>query len=340
MHIHLSATVGEKLGKIWLSYGITSIREPGSDPYDALETKESWSSGICPGPRLFFTGGLLDGSRIPYGLAISVKNPNQVKMELERAKKLDYSLLKTYVRLPDSIQKILTAGAHKLGIPISSHELYPSAKYNVDALEHIAGTSRDGYSMILDANFRSYDDVIKLIGKSGMYNTPTIGMRTGYLRMASKYDELFNDDRMRRFVEPRFLNSLVHEKLLMDSLRDFKEDENYYALLSTVKSIFLLGGRITTGTDAPFAPFGSSLQAELWILVEAGLTPFQSLQAATIRSAEEVGVDKDLGSIEVGKLADMVIVNGDPLKRIQDAMKVTKVIKDGQIYSINDLLSK
>src|SRR6185437_11559931 len=195
-----------------------------------------------------------------------------------------------------------------------------------------------GYSMILDANFRSYDDVIKLIGKSGMYNTPTIGMRTGYFRMASKYDELFNDDRMRRFVEPRFLNSLIQEKLLMDSSKDLKEDENYYALLSTVKSIFLLGGRITTGTDAPFAPFGSSLQAELWILVEAGLTPFQSLQAATIKSAEEVGVDKDLGSIEPGKLADMIIVDGDPLKRIQDAMKVKTVIKDGNIYKINDLL--
>ena len=338
MHTHLSATVGEKLGKIWLSYGITSIREPGTDPYDAMETKESWSSGISPGPRVFFTGGLLDGSRVPYGLAISIGNANQVKMELERAKKLDYSLLKTYVRLPDSIQKILTEGSHKLGIPISSHELYPSAKYNVDALEHIAGTSRDGYSMILDANFRSYDDVIKLIGKSGMYNTPTIGMRTGYFRMASKYDELFNDDRMRRFVEPRFLNSLIQEKLLMDSSKDLKEDENYYALLSTVKSIFLLGGRITTGTDAPFAPFGSSLQAELWILVEAGLTPFQSLQAATIKSAEEVGVDKDLGSIEPGKLADMIIVDGDPLKRIQDAMKVKTVIKDGNIYKINDLL--
>ncbi len=338
MHSHQSSNVGEKLGKIWLSYGITSVREPGSDPYDALERKEAWESGVRPGPRLFFTGGLTDGTRIAYGLANSVTEKNHIRMELDRAKRLNYDLMKTYVRMPDSIQKILTAGAHELGIPLSSHELYPATKYNVDAIEHLSGTSRRGYSLLLDANFRSYSDVVQLIVKSGINVTPTACLRTGYPRLAKKYDELLNDDRNRKFLTPEFLQGLRVQADQYDSLRTPRADENYKALLKTLKRISDGGGRITAGTDAPFAPFGSSLHSEIWVYAEAGISPFKALQTATIRAAEAVGVAKDLGSIEKNKLADLIIVDGDPLKRVQDAMKVNQVIKNGKVYSIRDWL--
>ncbi len=338
MHTHQSSNVGEKLGKIWLSYGITSVREPGADPYDALERKEAWESGVRPGPRLFFTGGLTDGTRIAYGLENSVTDARHIRMELERAKKLGYSLIKTYVRMPDSIQKVLTEGAHKIGIPTSSHELYPATKYNVDAIEHLSGTSRRGYSMLLDANFRSYQDVVQLVAKSGINITPTACLRTGYFRLAKQYDELLNDDRNRKFLTPEFLQNLYVQTNRFDSLRTPKADANYKALLKTIKAISDAGGSITAGTDAPFAPFGSSLHSELWVYVDAGLTPFQALQSATIQAAKVVGVDKDLGSIEAGKLADLIIVDGDPLKRIQDAMKVRTAIKNGKLHTIENLL--
>jgi imidazolonepropionase-like amidohydrolase len=338
MHTHQSSNVGEKLGKVWLSYGITSVREPGSDPYDALERKEAWESGVRPGPRLFFTGGLTDGTRVAYGLANSVTEPEHIQMELERAKKLNYDLIKTYVRMPDSIQKVLTEGAHSIGIPLSSHELYPATKYNVDAIEHLSGTSRRGYSLLLDANFRSYDDVIQLIAQSKINITPTACLRTGFFRVAAVHDELLNDRRNDKFLTPEFIQSLKDQTQQYDSLRTDRSDENYQALLKTLKAIVDAGGRITAGTDAPFAPFGSSLHSELWVFVDAGLTPFQALQAATIHAAEAVGVDKDLGTIEPGKLADLVIVDGDPLNRIQDAMKVETTIKNGKMFSISNWL--
>jgi len=336
MHTHLSCSDGEKLGKIWLSYGITSVREPGADPYEANERKEAWSGGFRPGPRDFFTGGLNAGNRVYYGYANSVTDTNHLRMELERAKKLNYSLIKTYVRLPNSFQKKFAEGAHSLGIPITSHELFPAVMYNVDDLEHIAGTSRRGYSLILDANFRSYEDVVKLISLSGMNVTPTLSLRSGFSRMASQYDELLNDDRMRKFLSGEELKELTDETLREESSRTLRSDENFKALLQTVKNIFDLGGRITSGTDAPFATYGASLHTELWILVQAGLTPFHALQTATINAAQNVGVGKDLGSIEPGKLADIIIVDGDPLNRIQDAMKVKEVVKDGVIYHVNE----
>jgi len=336
MHTHLSSSDGEKLGKIWLSYGITSVRETGADPYEANARSESWSGGFRPGPRDFFTGGLNAGNRVYYGFANSVTDTNHLKMELERAKKLNYSLIKAYVRLPNSFQKRFAEGAHDLGIPITSHELYPAVMYNVNDLEHIAGTSRRGYSLILDANFRSYEDVVQLIARSGMNVTPTVNLRSGFYRMAAQYDELLNDARMRKFLTHEHLEVLINRVLKQDSSRTSRSDANFNALLKTVKDISDLGGKITSGTDAPFAPYAASLHTELWLLVQAGLTPFQALQTATIRAAENVGVGKDLGSIEPGKVADLVIVDGDPLHRIQDAMKVEKVIKDGIIYNVGE----
>jgi imidazolonepropionase-like amidohydrolase len=337
MHTHQSSASGEKLGKIWLSYGITSVREPGADPYEALERKEAWASGVRPGPRQFFTGGLMDGNRIAYGLALSVTDREHVKREVERARVLGYDLIKTYVRMPDSIQALLVEGAHSLGIPVSSHELYPAVSYDVDAIEHLSGTSRRGYSMLLDASFRSYDDVIKLVSLSGVNITPTLCLRTGFYRMMNNYGELINDARIRKFTTPEALLGQLQQAARYDSAKTLRSDENYKALLKTIKAIAGVG-RVTAGTDAPFALMGASLHTELWILVDAGLAPWRALKAGSLDAAKAVGVDKDLGSIEEGKLADLVIVDGNPLERIQDAMKVKKVVKNGIVYDIDQWL--
>ncbi|MGB3586852.1 MAG: DPP IV N-terminal domain-containing protein, partial [Tunicatimonas sp.] len=193
MHTHQHASVGERLGRIWLSYGITSVREPGADPYDALERKEAWASGVRPGPREFFTGGLTDGSRIYYGLANSVIHGPHMELELERAERLGYDMIKTYVRMPDSLQKRITEAAHEMGIPVSSHEIYPSTKYNVDAVEHIRGTSRRGYSMKQSELKKTYDDVVQLLVKSQMNITPTVGLQGGFYILADKHPEIYQN---------------------------------------------------------------------------------------------------------------------------------------------------
>jgi imidazolonepropionase-like amidohydrolase len=107
------------------------------------------------------------------------------------------------------------------------------------------------------------------------------------------------------------------------------------SILSALKA----GGvRVTPGTDSPALPFGFSLHLELQLLVHAGFTPFEALRSATLWSAEGVGAGRDLGSIEQGKLADMVIVEGDPLHKIEDAWNVAITIKNGRAYSLKDLL--
>lgn len=340
MHSHQNSMAGERLGRIWLAYGITSVREPGADPYDALERSESWESGTRPGPRLFFTGPLTDGSRVYYSLANSVTDPEHLNLELERIEALDYDLVKTYVRMPDSIQEEIVRAAHRLGIPVSSHELFPALTYGVDAVEHLRGTSRRGYSLKLTARNRSYEDVILSLAHAGMSVTPTVVMHGGYLMMANRHPELLDDLRKRALFN-RDVVELFAERAAearYDSDFGMEGETEPGGIQEAIRAVVEAGGTVTAGTDSPFVPFGSSLHAELWLYVDGGLTPYQALQSATIRAAEAVGVADRLGSVEAGKLADLIVVRGDPLRDIRDAMNLEMVVRDGRPTELDELL--
>lgn len=340
MHTHQSEMAGEKLGRLWLSYGITSLRETGADPYDALERKEAWNTGALTGPRQFFTGYLTDGSRIYYGLANSIGSGAQLEMELGRAVRLDYDLIKTYVRMPDLLQERVTNFVHTYGIPVSSHEIYPATHYGVDAVEHIGGTSRRGYSPKITVTNNSYQDVMAIVTKSGMNITPTASLQGGFYTMASKNpDAYYNNPQFKAFFSEDFIDNIKKSagtvtKMFPGYLTNFGR------IQSSVKKLLASGAHVTAGTDSPFIPYGISLHSELQCWVDGGISPFEALRSATLWSAEAVGVQKDLGSVEPGKLADLVIVNGDPLKTIQDAWNVEKVLKNGLVYSIEELLKR
>ncbi len=331
-HTHLHSVTGEKLGRIFLSNGITSVREAGADPYDALERKESWASDASHGPRLFSTG-FFDGGRVYYGLSNPIVSEKHMLLELERAGKLGFDLIKTYVRLDDSFQKEIIEAAHKAGIPASSHEIYPAARYNIDAVEHFRGTSRRGYSPKQSALNRIYDDVIRIYVKSGIVVTPTIVMHEGFLKMTKEDPALLENKQLNAFYSENYIRSWANRKAPDDYGPNFHEFQK--AVCAVVNS----GGNITAGTDSPFVPYGTSLHAELWLFTDGGLTPFQALQTATIKAAEAAGAKKDLGSVEPGKLADLVIINGDPLDDIKNTRNVEIVIKNGIRYNIDDLLS-
>ncbi len=332
-HAHLHSGVGEKLGKMFLANGITSVRETGADPYDALERKEAWSSGRTPGPRLFSTG-FLDGSGVYYGLSNPVVSREHMKLEMERADKLGSDLVKTYVRMSDSVQKEIIDEAHKLGLPVSSHEIFPAAAYNIDAVEHFRGTSRRGYSPKQSALNRIYDDVIQIYVGSGMTVTPTIVMHEGFTKIIKEYPRLLDNKQFRAFYSGDYISGWANRP------SSTNYGPNFHEFQKAVHSVINSGGRITAGTDSPFVPYGTSLLAELWLFVDGGLTPFQALQSATIKAAEAAGVTADLGSVEPGKLADMVIIDGDPLNKISDIWNVEIVIKNGVRYSVSELLTK
>jgi Tol biopolymer transport system component/imidazolonepropionase-like amidohydrolase len=334
MHTHQNAQLGEAAGRLWLSYGVTSIREPGTDPYDALERKEAWASGARLGPRTFFTGGHMEGERVYYNRNTSNVGGAQLELELDRAAKLGYDMIKTYVGLPDVLQKRVTEFAHARGIPVSSHEIYPAAGYGVDGVEHMGATSRRGYSPKLTALDRSYQDVIQLIAQSGMYATPTVSLHGGMFSLISTDSSFFNHWQFKAFYSEK-----LRAELKAITARRTAGPDTYANVEKTLLALMQAGARLTPGTDSPIIPPGLSYHAELQSWVAAGISPFETLRSATLWAAEEVGAGKDLGSVEVGKLADLVIVHGDPLQTIQDMLQVKMVVRNGEVLD-QEILTK
>jgi imidazolonepropionase-like amidohydrolase len=107
----------------------------------------------------------------------------------------------------------------------------------------------------------------------------------------------------------------------------------------TVTALARVGVPIVAGTDAPNIPQGVGLHAELALYVRGGLTPFEALQAATINAIDALGAGADLGTIQVGKLADLVIVEGDPLSDVRNARNIRTVIKNGEVFEMKELLT-
>ena len=339
-HTHLSKGYGEALGRIWLSFGVTSIRSPAANAFEALEDREAIAAGVREGPRVFATGEPFDGTRVYYPGGTSLDEPGQISERLARAQALDFDLIKTYVRLPDVLQHRVIEEAHRLGLPVTSHEIYPAAAYGADGVEHIRGTSRRGYSPKMSELRRSYGDVVRLLAASKMTLTPTIVIQGGFQLLTLRDGWWLDDPRMRLFPAS-VLNAGRALRQKPPDVRDLAERE---ALVSPqekmVATLVRAGGRVIAGTDAPINPYGVSLLAELEHYVRGGLTPAEAIRTATVMPAEAMGLGAELGTVEPGKLADLVIVDGDPLTNITDLRRTRYTIKDGVVYDVRALITR
>jgi imidazolonepropionase-like amidohydrolase len=332
MHAHLGET-SESQGRAWLDYGITSVRDPGAEPYTAKERQEIWDSGTLPGPRTHITGYLADGNRVYYPVAEGIGSDVHLQRALERVKRLRLDFVKTYVRLPDHRQKRVVEFAHELGIPVSSHELFPAVAHGMDHVEHIGGTSRRGYQPKVSALGRSYHDVVRLLAQSGMGITPT-AVLPGYTVITASEPDLFDTPQFEHFYGSTGRQAAA---LLLRMAGDGAEvrADNNGRLLRTLANVDAL---LVTGTDSPFVPYGAGLHAELRLYARAGLTPAQILRAAAAKGAQTTAVDHDIGTLQPGMIADFVVVDGDPLADIRDADNVVLTVKNGRSYPLQRLL--
>jgi Tol biopolymer transport system component/imidazolonepropionase-like amidohydrolase len=335
MHAHLDADYGASFGKLWLAYGITSVRIPAVNPYVGLEQREAFDAGRRPGPRVFIAGDPFDGSRVYYPGGVSITSDEQLDRELDRANALGVDFFKTYVRLPDRLQKRIVDYAHDAGKPVTSHELYPAVAFGIDGVEHLRGTSRRGYSPKLSTTNRSYRDVIDLIAKSGITLTPTIGIQGAFTARETGDRTLLFDARLALF--PRSVVAMLADLAMEAPSSDLDRAIQPYE--RTLASIAAAGGRIIAGTDSPIVPYGLGLHSELESYVHAGLSPFQAIQTATVNAAQALGLEAELGSIEVGKRADLTFLGSDPLEDIRNTRDVRRVMRGGRIFTVNELVT-
>jgi Tol biopolymer transport system component len=338
---------GDRLGRLWLAYGITTAESQGDPDYRAVETRESFGAGERVGPRFLATGEAIDGERVYYNFMRPTMSEAQLDLELSRAQALDYDLLKTYVRLPHAWQKKAMEFAHsKLGIITTSHYMLPGMGYGMDGVTHVSATARLGYAYTRSPAGVSYQDVRTLYEVSGMFD-----ISTPFQSFVLYADDpgMVSDKRL------QILNTPWDEATLRGKL-DFAQGKAPTGPLArlgnrdvaaaglknemdTVASILRNGGTMLAGTDAPLDNVATSLHLNLRAQVKYGEEPWQALQTATMLAAKAYGLGDQLGTVEPGKIADLTIVSGDPLVNIKDLANVQFAMKNGIVYSIADLMA-
>ncbi len=325
-HAHVQKDFGANAHRAWLAYGITTVRDPGNQPYDGIEDREAAEAGVRIGPRIYTNGPLLEWQRVYYKMGVAVAGPAHLERELERARLLKYDMMKSYVRMPDIYQRRIVEAAHEMGIPVTGHEIYPAAYTGVDATEHLGATSRRGYSPKQGPQGRAYEDVIQLFGQSQRVLTPT---NFGALIGLFEKNPSFRDDPRLSLYPGWAQKSVKEQNPMLAGLRA----STYNGSLQSLKAMRDAGTKVTAGTDTTIA---INLHAEIASYVEAGFTPFQALQAATVTSAQDLNLDA--GTLEPGKLADIVLVEGDPRANIANTFNVRTVITNGKAFTVPELI--
>jgi Tol biopolymer transport system component len=336
MHTHRQMqgySYGDRQGRLWLAMGVTSTRSPGAPAYHMVEDREATDSGARTGPRHFATGEAIDGSRIFYNFMRPVTEPGQMELELQRAEALSYDMVKTYVRLSPEQQKRVIDWAHGVGIHVSSHYHFPSLRFGIDCMEHLGATNRLGYSRTVSALGAAYEDVDALFVQSHAGRTPTLFTSTALL---GEDRSLVEDIRIRTLY-PRW-----EYARLLDRARQMAQANREPLLASLernvahVKRMLRNGARVLSGTDAPIDFVAVSLHMNLRAMVKYGLSPYEALVTATRFPGEFLG--EPLGTIAPGAFADLLLLDGDPLARIQDVAEVQSVMKNGELFTVQELM--
>ncbi|MBC9729421.1 amidohydrolase family protein [Streptomyces sp. TRM68367] len=332
-----------ELMRLWLSFGITALRSPGTAHYAAVEAKETLAAGRRTGPRVFTAGEMVDGSRIYYSSARPITDDDQLRREIRKALALGHDMVKTYVRLPYSRQRRAIQAAHRVGLRTTSHYLFGPLGMGADGVEHIGGTSRYGRRQKETHLGHSYQDVTVPLAASGMAFTPTFGLSG--LGLPAVRAALYRHAEW-ALDDPRLTSLLTAAEYteLRDGVEAARADEPTAELAfvarhgETVCRLIDQGAHIAVGTDSPLVPPGVYYHLNLQTMIRHGVSPYEALRSATVQGARALGLSDHLGTVEPGKLADLVLVEGDPTKDIAAAAAVRQVVVGGTPHTVADLL--
>ncbi|MFI1355447.1 amidohydrolase family protein [Streptomyces sp. NPDC020898] len=336
-HMHpWQYTYGGRQNSLMLAYGITSSVSLGGFAHEAVRIRESVAAGCMTGPRLFATGELIDGSRVAYSMGRAHRTQDGVRRSLERAVALDYDFVKTYVRAPTWIMREAARTAHQeLGVLTGSHFLSPGAAVGQDLSTHLQATERSEYGHSLSATGHAYQDVHEMYGGGDfkIIVTPFIA-----LAMLMTDPSPAKDPRVTTLMPPwdtAFVQGIAAAPRNDAATQAVEQDAAVF------RKIVADGGTLALGTDAPLTPNGLQLHLGLRLLHHsAGLSAAQALRTVTAVPAELFGVGDDLGTLEPGKLADLVAVDGNPFENFDDLIRTSWVMRDGVVHRQEDLVGQ
>ena len=353
MHTH----VGDLDGILNLAAGVTTVRDMANDMDKALALRLAWQEGTAIGPRLILSG-FIDGPG-PYAgpTKILVDTEEEARVAIDRYGDLGFEQIKIYSSVLPELVPYMAERAHHRGMRVSGH--IPNGMTAEQAI-------RDGFDEIQHANML----FLTFWGDEGI-DTRTPARFTEVAQRAADFDfeapetlaffELLREKAIvvdptiaifegmftaRPGVVPATWKPIIHRLppqvrrgmmgggLEPPAGQEERYERSYEAMVRMVGEVHRAGIPIVAGTDT-LAGFG--LHRELELYVEAGIPPAEVLTLATLGSAKIAGRAERLGTIEAGKLADFILVDGDPLAEVSDIRKVTLTIKDGTIFRPSEM---
>src|SRR5438552_4102435 len=332
-HFHpLNVYSGSQFNQVWaamFAYGFTSVQSVAGPIYASTEMREALDSGNLIGPRLFTSTPLLEGNRMSYDMSRAVRNADVADLEVARFAAVDIDWIKTYVRDPIPAMNRFAAAAQRMGIPSGTHLLYPGYSTGIQGLTHLQATQRMGYGWAKSPTGVAYQDVNALVGPGEMHLTETLGAN----RLAAQSPILLGGDRFNVLMPIPYVSNLLSmtppTPAQIAAIKVATDDD---------ARAIAAGALFAIGTDVPLNPPGVTNHSNLMAL-GLSMSNYQALQAMTINAAKIAYKDKDLGTVEVGKLADLTIVDGDPLQDLKYAAAVHYVVKNGVVYTLDQIIA-
>lgn len=353
MHVHLSPGTD---GLMHIAAGVTTVRDMGNDTSVVLALKKKFNAGIEIGPRLLLAG-MIDSPgpyQVPIGLLASTES--EARARVNRYADLGFEQIKVYSSLKPELVPPIVEEAHKRGLRVSGHvPAFMTAEQVVrlgfDEIQHVnflvlnfIDSVKDTRAMsrftavgtdaaTLDLSSARVRAFVQLLKDRHIVSDPTLGaFEDMFVARAGAMSP--NMAEVAERLPPQVRRGLFSGGLPVTARNEQRYRDSYDAMLRLVDELYKAGVTIVAGTDG-WPGFG--LHRELELYVRAGIPPAQVLQIATLTAARVMKHDDDRGSIAPGKLADVILVDGDPTANISDIRKVRTVVKDGVIFQSADL---
>jgi imidazolonepropionase-like amidohydrolase len=330
MHAHFEQV---EWGPIYLATGVTTARDVGNEREFIVAARDAIAAGQGLGPRLVMAG-VVDGTG-PFSLGvIRVDTPEQAREQVQKYKAAGFQQIKIYSSVKPDILKVVTAEAHRLGMTVTGHipfgmNAIQGIEDGMDQINHVEYLTKvmvDPKSQTIDPDAPNVKKVIKLLLERHIVVDDTLALMEIILHPLDHPISAFEPGILK--VAPELKEGL--ETMGAPPPKAEQSVATFRAMEATVRVLHQAGVPIVAGTDQ--AVPGFSLDREIELYVQAGFTPMEAIQAATLVPARAMGMEKDSGTIEAGKRADVILVDGNPLENISDIRKVSAVFAAGKMY--------
>ena len=326
VHSHSTGIPGGVVTRYWpdaalnLAYGVTTIIDPAAESRSAFPMAEMIESGVLAGPRTYSSAEVVITQTYAWGDNLEVTSAENAAFNARYRARWGAIELKNYRLASRRQHQYLIDAAREIPITVTGEggPLFANIGYAMDGQtgwEHFA------------APLPLYRDATEFMGRAGIHYSPTVnvaGHVHGAMQYYRQFQSLLEDDKYNRFI-PRSDLEQKHSAVVDRPKSSF----SFAIVAEGLKDILRAGGYGALGEHGEQPGIGTHW--ELWSYAEA-LTPLEALTVGSYGGAHFVGLDKEIGSIEVGKIADLIVLNSNPLDDIRNTTDIAWVIKAGNIY--------